>query len=118
MVLAGAYAVYLPDAREPPRQAVQCMLMWSFKVLASLLTQHQKVGVMNKEALLDHKEQRRLHRLAAKMTDDDYEHAGPAEKTEDKDKHAHFQRQVAQNTLNYFKTEMGAYPLSRRACWN
>ena len=118
MVLAGRYAVYLPDAAEPPCQAVQCMLMWSFKVLASLLTQHQKVGDMNKEALLDHKEQRRLHRLAAKMTDDDYEHAGPAEKTEDEVKHAQFQRQVAQNTLDYFRTEAGAYPLCRRTCWN
>ena len=113
-MLAGRYAVYLPDAPKPPWQAVVAMLMWSFTALTILLGQHQKVGDMNKEALLDQREQRRLHRLAAKVTGD--EHAGPAEKTEDEVKHARIQRHIAQNTLNYFRTEMGAYHFCCGAC--
>ena len=66
---------------------------------------------MNKEALLDHKEQRRLQRLAANVADDDYEHSRPAEETEARIQHAQFRRQIAQKTMNYFRTEMGAYRL-------
>ena len=85
--------------------------MWSFTVLGILLAQHHKVGDMNKEALLDQKEQRRLQRLAANVADDDYEHGRPAEETEARFQHAQFRRQVAQKTMNYFRTEMGAYRL-------
>ena len=92
------------------------MLMWSFTVLTLLLTQHDKVGDMNKEALLDQKEQRRLQRLAAKVADDDYERGGPANKTEDEVKHAQFRREAAQKTMHRYRTEMGAYLLWRSAC--
>lgn len=92
------------------------MLMWSFTVLGILLAQHHKVGNMNKEALLDQKEQRRLQRLAGKGADDDYERGGPATKTEDEVKHAQFRRQVAQKTMHRYRTEMGAYLLWRSVC--
>ena len=114
-LLAGRYSLYLPDALGPPQQAVRSMLMWSFTVLTLLLTQHRIVGDMSKEALLDHKEQRRLHRLAAKVTGDDYQRTGPAAKTEDELKHTQFRREVAQKTLSFFRAEMGAYRLSHCA---
>ena len=54
----------------------------------------------------EHREHRRLVREAATMSDDDYEHAGPVDKTDEEVAEAQRQRQAWQDQMHSLKSEL------------
>ena len=57
----------------------------------------------------EHKERRRLVQLAAMMSDDDYEHAGPVDKTAEEIADAQAHRECLQDLMDSLKTEISAH---------
>ena len=60
-------------------------------------------------ALREHKERRRLVQLAAMMSDDDCEHAGPVERTDEEIADAQIQRHKLQDKMDNLKTELSMH---------
>ena len=81
--------------------------LWILSVLTALSAQHAKQTELNKAAFLYHREHARLVRLAAKMSDDDYEHAGPIEKSEVDIMRTNAERTSLQAGLKACKAELG-----------
>lgn len=70
------YTRYLPSGCEPPREAAQTCFLWISTLLKLLAHQHETLVEQNRQALAKHKEHNKLVKLAANMSQDDYEHAG------------------------------------------
>ena len=93
--------------KELLQKAVAPLQLWTISVLRALSAQHAKQAELNKAALLEHKAHARLVKLAAKMSDDDYEHAGPVGKSNSDIMHANMQRTSLQESLKCCKAELG-----------
>ena len=73
-----------------------------------LVEQHANLVEENKAALLEHREHLRLVKLAAKMSDDDYEHAGPVDKSDIAIKLQKTRHTTLQSILQGCRAELGA----------
>lgn len=110
LCFAVEYTSYLPCGSEPPKQAVRVCFLWIVTLLRLLVSQQDTLADQNKQALIKHKEHSRLVKLAANMSDDDYEHAG-VDKLEDKIAAARQLRRSLETTITWVKAEIGVYTL-------
>ena len=78
------------------------MLLRSFQAI------HVARAKFKEHVLKEHKEHRRLVRESAKMSDDDYEHAGPVDKTDEEIAKAQQHRQELQDSMTSLKSELSA----------
>ena len=79
------------------------MLLRSFQAI------HVARAKFKEHVLKEHKEHRRLVRESAKMSDDDYEHAGPVDKTDEQIAQAQLQRQAWQDQMQSLKSELSKF---------
>ena len=68
---------------QPPQAAVEPCRRWVMFMLGRLQLNHDQLRNNKQEALRQSKERSRLLKLASRMSDHDYEHAGPVHKTSD-----------------------------------
>ena len=100
------YTRYLPSGCEPPREAAQTCFLWIVTLLKVLAHQHETLAEQNRQALAKHREHNKLVKLAANMSQDDYEHAG-VDKLEDEIAAAKQLRKTLETTMTWVKAELG-----------
>ena len=91
------------------RSAIILSRDWAWLLLCGFDIIHLGREGFKGRALKEHKERRRLVQLAATMSDDDYEHAGPVIKTAEEIAGAQSQRQELQDKMASLKIELGMY---------
>ena len=85
--------------------ALAC-IMWTLRLVTMLIQQCEELGTRNKEALKLNKEHSKLVKLAAKMSAEDYEHAG-VDKLEQQIADAKSLRHSLENFISSVKAEVG-----------
>lgn len=104
---AERYALFLPPGSDPPRLAAQACMLWTPLLVTMLIQQSEELVTQNKGALKLNKEHSKLVKLAAKMSAEDYEHAG-VDKLEQQIADAKALRHSLENFSSSVKAELGA----------
>ena len=78
---AGRYALYLGPDGNPSQQTPEACLLWTLALMQAVRQQHEKQVEENKAAWEQIREHSRLLKQAANMSDSDYEHAWPVQRS-------------------------------------